>query len=135
YLNMVAAFGSTGAVNFNGAYSGTNPNLSNNGSFETPGAGSSIADFLLGNPSGVSGPAPGGSDLFNVRATNWNFFFQDDFRVTPKLTLNLGLRYEIPPGYHDIYNSGAQLDLTNGGGVMWANRNTALAAPQAGGDS
>jgi hypothetical protein len=123
YLNMVAAFGSTGAINFNGAYTGANPNLSNNGSFETPGAGSSIADFLLGNPSGVSGPAPGGSDLFNVRATNWNFFFQDDFRVTPRLTLNLGLRYEIPPAFHDVNNSGAQLDMSNGGGFLW-NRET-----------
>jgi len=123
YLNMVAGFSSTGAVNFNGAYSGTNPNLSNNGSFETPGAGSSIADFLLGNPSGVSGPAPGGSDMFNVRATNWNFFFQDDFRVTPKLTLNLGLRYEMAPAFYDVNNSGAQLDMSNGGGFLW-NRET-----------
>jgi hypothetical protein len=123
-LNMIAAFGSTGVVNFDGSYTGTDPSLSSHSSYTTPGAGSSIADFLLGNPIGITGPAPGGSDRFDVRATNWNFFFQDDFRVTPRLTLNLGLRYEIPPAYHDIYNSGAQLDMTNGGGFLWANKNT-----------
>ena len=132
-LYMVAAFGSTGEVDFNGAYTGTNPNLTNAGNYTQNGAGSSIADFLVGNPINISGPAPGGSDYFDVRATNWNFFFQDDYRVTPRLTLNLGLRYEIPPAYHDIYNSGAQLDMTHGGGFLWANRNTALQAQQAGG--
>ena len=129
-LNMIAAFGSTGVVNFDGAYTGTDPTLSANSSYTTPGAGSSIADFLLGNPIGITGPAPGGSDRFDVRATNWNFFFQDDFRVTPKLTLNLGLRYEIPPAYHDINNSGAQLDPTNGGGFLWANKDTVAAIQQ-----
>jgi hypothetical protein len=126
-LNMIAAFGSTGQVTFNGAFTGTDPTITSSGEYATPGAGSSIADFLIGNPFRVSGPAPGGSDRFDVRATNWNFFFQDDFRVTPKLTLNLGLRYEIPPAYHDINNSGAQLDMTNGGGFMWANKDTAAA--------
>lgn len=123
-LAMVAAFGSTGQVNFDGSYTGFDPVLSANSQYQTPGAGSSIADFLLGNPIGVAGPAPGGSDRFDVRATNWNFFFQDDFRVTPKVTLNLGLRYEIPPAFHDIFSSGAQLDMTNGGGFLWANKNT-----------
>jgi len=121
-LSMIAAFGSTGVVNFDGSYTGTDPTLSSHGTYSTAGAGSSVADFLLGNPIGVTGPAPGGSDRFDVRATNWNFFFQDDFRVTPRLTLNLGLRYEIPPAYHDIYNSGAQLDMTNGGGFLWSNK-------------
>jgi carboxypeptidase family protein/TonB-dependent receptor-like protein len=123
-LNMIAAFGSTGQVSFNGAYTGLDPNLTNQSKYDVAGTGSSLADFLLGNPINVSGPAPGGSDRFDVRGTNWNFFFQDDLRLTPKLTVNLGLRYEIPPAFHDIYNSGAQLDMTNGGGFKWANKQT-----------
>jgi hypothetical protein len=131
-LYMVAAFGSTGQVGFNGAFTGTDPNTTNQSNYNVPGSGSSVADFLLGNPINVSGPAPGGSDYFDVRATNWNFFFQDDFRITPRLTLNLGLRYEIPPAYHDIYNSGAQLDTATGT-FLWANKNTAQAIQSAGG--
>ncbi len=126
-LNMIAAFGSTGQVNFDGSYTSNNPALFGKNQYATAGTGSPVADFLIGDPIGVSGPAPGGSDRFDVRATNWNFFFQDDFRVTPRLTLNLGLRYEIPPAYHDINNSGAQLDMTNGGGFLWANKDTVAA--------
>ena len=132
-LSMVAAFGSTGQVSFNGSYTSNNPALFGQNSFGTAGGGSALADFLIGDPSSVSGPAPGGSDRFDVRATNWNFFVQDDFRVTPRITLNLGLRYEIPPAYHDIYNSGAQLDMSNGGGFLWANKDTVAAIQAAGG--
>jgi len=121
-LGMIAAFGSTGVVSFNGAYSGLGPNLTNSNQYATAGTGSAIVDFLLGNPISITGPAPGGSDRFDVRATNWNFFFQDDIRVSSRLALNLGLRYEIPPAYHDVNNSGKQLDMHNGGGFLWANK-------------
>ncbi|MDQ1558032.1 MAG: hypothetical protein QOD32_1092, partial [Pyrinomonadaceae bacterium] len=35
----------------------------------------------------------------SLRAPDYNFFVQDDYKLTPKLTLNLGLRYELdlPP--------------------------------------
>src|SRR5207237_3174734 len=30
-----------------------------------------------------------------LTTTEYNFFFQDDFRITPRLTLNIGVRYEF----------------------------------------
>lgn len=36
-----------------------------------------------------------GSPGLKLATSEYNFFIQDDFRVTPRLTLNLGLRYEF----------------------------------------
>jgi hypothetical protein len=54
--------------------------------------GESFATFLLGIPD--SGSI---NNLHNVdyRRRIYSFYGLDDFRVTPKLTLNLGLRYEL----------------------------------------
>jgi hypothetical protein len=35
-----------------------------------------------------------GPTAFSIKTTDYNFFIQDDIRVSQKLTLNLGLRYE-----------------------------------------
>jgi Carboxypeptidase regulatory-like domain/TonB dependent receptor-like, beta-barrel len=35
-----------------------------------------------------------GPTAFDIKTTDYNFFFQDDIRVTPRLSVNLGMRYE-----------------------------------------
>lgn len=50
-----------------------------------------LADFLLGYPSGAQLANPASVDS---RLKMFSGFIQDDWKVTPKLTLNLGLRYD-----------------------------------------
>jgi hypothetical protein len=55
-----------------------------------------LADFLLGIPSSFEQDAP---STARTSAFTFSGFIQDDYRVTPRLTLNLGLRYDVqtPP--------------------------------------
>jgi hypothetical protein len=62
----------------------------------------SIRDFLIGAPSSVSDST--GLTNFGYRAHDWIGFFQDDFRVMPRLTLNLGLRYDYLGNNSEVHN-------------------------------
>ena len=56
------------------------------------GSGDPLADFLLGSPQDTTRTA--GSGQSYLRQNVASGFVQDDWRIHPKLTLNLGLRYE-----------------------------------------
>jgi hypothetical protein len=57
-------------------------------------SGHPASDFMLGLPFQVTTPGPLVPGVF----VEWRdaFFFHDKWQVRPKLTLNLGLRYELP---------------------------------------
>jgi hypothetical protein len=55
-------------------------------------AGQSFAAFLLGLPSSGSVNRPA---EYDERSTTWGVYLQDDWRVGGRLTVNLGLRYEV----------------------------------------
>jgi hypothetical protein len=108
-----------GGLTFSGKYTASDPAdvgvVSNFG----PNFGNAIADMLLGQVTNLNPPAPLGTDNLTVVGTNWNFFFQDDIRVNSRLTINLGLRYELPANYHSIDDSGWNFDPANGGSISW----------------
>ena len=57
----------------------------------------SLASFLEGGPEGTNLQVslPGGTNARKFRQTLMGLYFQDQYRVTPRLQLNLGLRYEF----------------------------------------
>ena len=66
----------------------TNGNWSFDGRF----SGYPLGDFLLGLPASVNSSPDPFSPL--VRYSFLAPYFQDDWKITPNLTLNVGLRYE-----------------------------------------
>ncbi|MGI8746417.1 MAG: carboxypeptidase regulatory-like domain-containing protein [Bryobacteraceae bacterium] len=119
-LQDFSGFGKFGTLNFNGAYTSADPTKA--GGAASAVNGNSAADVLLGDPRTVSAPGPFSAPI-NLRGAEMGFFFQDDWRITPRLTLNLGVRYEIPVSFHSLDNSGSVITLKDGGGVAWADKN------------
>ena len=76
--------------------------LTNSAVSSTSGStGATAADMLLGVPTSGSLVVPTQLAI----TTQYNAFYaQDDVRVTPKLTLNLGIRYEHEPGVNERHN-------------------------------
>ncbi|MGB6474107.1 MAG: TonB-dependent receptor [Candidatus Sulfotelmatobacter sp.] len=90
-------FGST-ATQFNGPNAGLYTDASGN---PLPN-GLGLADMLLGYPDG-------GHVDYNFTIMEgqpaWGIYAQDDWRVTHRLTLNLGLRYDVQRGLRERHNA------------------------------
>lgn len=72
-------------------------------------AGVALASFMLGNP-GSSAITP--SPSISMQTLYYGFYVQDDWKITPRLTLNLGLRYDYEAPRTERFNQLTNFDYT-----------------------
>jgi hypothetical protein len=92
--------------------------ITNHGASGNPNTG--IADFLLGKIKTAQYEQP--QPPTGRRNYNWGVFVQDDWKATPKLTLNLGIRYEYESPLTVATNVYSRID-TNTGNLLAAGLN------------
>ncbi|MFN0169523.1 MAG: TonB-dependent receptor domain-containing protein [Bryobacteraceae bacterium] len=74
------------------------------------GTGHSFASFLLGavdNADRTALPVLVGNIRYGYHAG----YFQDNWKITPRFTVNLGIRYDVPIGWHDKNGDMSGIDL------------------------
>jgi hypothetical protein len=128
-----------GSMNYNGNYTSMNGQTAVTlTSGQTYSSGIGYADFLLGQTQSWNA---GVTPEWGGRWKSPQMFVQDDVKLRPNLTVNLGLRYEIETGWSEVKGNEAAFDPTvvnpaNGSlGAMWygfshANGRTSLQAPK-----
>ena len=112
-INFVQPGWPAGEFDFN--FTGTSQ-FSNAGDQTT--GGDDLASFLIGVGPPPNGSVPGGcnpcfrgfDNFVSTQSIRWAAFVQDNYRVTPKLTLNLGIRYELSFPRTERYNRMNSLD-------------------------
>ncbi len=100
--------GRAGTFLFNGYYTtqalGAGASSANGGIAE--------ADFALGLPDEIQGGVNGGT--WGQRANSLAAFYQDDWHITPTITVNLGLRWELHTPWDEVRNRQANFNLATG---------------------
>ncbi len=91
---------------------GASGNLFGRVDFSDRFTGNSYADFLLGIPTTAYRAFP--PVEFDDNRWSYDFYVTDDFKFSPKLSLNLGLRYELHLNWRENHDRMALFDVNSG---------------------
>ena len=112
--------GRSGFINFNGQFTAQN-------ALAPSGTQIGEADFMLGMTDDYGRGLQSGT--WGQRSNVWGVYFQDDWRATNNLTLNLGLRWEYHSPWAEVENRQANFDEFTGTLELAAPLPAGLAAP------
>ena len=111
-----------GSFSFTGAYTQQWTVGGSGSAAANPNTGPDYADFLLGTANSWSA---GFYPEYGMRLKSPQMFVQDDWKLRPNLTINIGLRYQINYGSHEVNGNISSFDptvmnpATNTPGAMW----------------
>lgn len=105
-----------GTLSFNGEYTAENPLLGQTAG--VAGTGNAFADFLLGYMNAAPSFSEVDGSFAQDRNSDWAFYFQDQYRVTPRLTADLGLRWELQTPFHEKSEGGRLFNFNYPGGQL-----------------
>jgi hypothetical protein len=120
YNNFFQPNDPTGTFNFTDYV--TSPTANNDTDANGNSTGNPFASTLFGYADNIN-PIPNINTSLEVlpavanKSIETAFYFQDDWKVTPKLTVNLGLRYEWSTPYDERYNRIQFSNFTASNGV------------------
>ena len=95
-------------ASFEGGYTGLGPNSSDGSGFN------GIAEFETGFVSAMAQrqPATGGDTSLNYKFSEYAAFVNDSWNVNSKLTVNIGLRYDLVPPPYSVDHFWSALDTS-----------------------
>ncbi len=111
-FNSLSQQNPRGAFTFTGAATENITGVVNGVPVRDPNTGNAFADFLLGIPDNSS-LAFGNADKY-FRTKMADAFVNDDWRIGPSLTLNLGVRWDYGAPITEKYNRLVNLDIAPG---------------------